>query len=248
MKHVVLLSAGMDSVVNLYLAREKGEVEAALTFDYGQRAAERELERAAAVCAALGTEHVVLRIPWLGGWSSCALTNPDRLLPRHAAAGWFGGGADLEASAEAVWVPNRNGVFVNLAAALAEARGAELVVAGFNAEEAATFPDNSAGFVEEANRALLYSTRGKVRLVSYTLHMDKAEIAVEGKRLGIPWKKLWSCYNGNALMCGECESCARLRRAAGAAGLEEELAGAFSREGNGLPPRSSRDDPERQCR
>ncbi len=227
MKHVVLLSAGLDSVVNLYLAMEKGGVEAALTFDYGQRAAERELERSACICGELGVEHIALRIPWLGEWSDSALTRRDRRPPAREAEEWFTGAVDLGSTAGAVWVCNRNGVFVNLGAALAEARGVELVAAGFNAEEASTFPDNSPGFVTEVNRCLLYSTRGRVKLVSYTLEMDKAGIAEEGKRLGIPWKMLWSCYNGGESMCGECESCARLKRAARAVGLEGEMAGAF---------------------
>ncbi len=227
MRHVVLLSAGLDSVVNLYLAVERGGVEAALTFDYGQRAAERELERSSSICGVLGVEHITLGIPWLGEWSDSALTSRDRRPPAREAGEWFTVAVDLESTVEAVWVSNRNGVFVNLGAALAEARGAELVAAGFNAEEAATFPDNSSAFVAEANRCLAYSTCGRVKLVSYTLEMDKAGIAAEGKRLGIPWEMLWSCYNDGESMCGECESCARLKRAVRAAGLEGELAGAF---------------------
>ncbi|RYD04479.1 hypothetical protein N752_13990 [Desulforamulus aquiferis] len=45
---------------------------------------------------------------------------------------------DYEASANtaaAVWVPNRNGLFVNIGACFAESLGCELVVAGFNREE-----------------------------------------------------------------------------------------------------------------
>jgi len=227
MRQLVLLSAGLDSTVNLYLAREKGEVGLVLTFHYGQRAAGQEVERSRAICAEAGVPHEVLALPWLGERSECALTRPRLPLPLREGDGWVRPDGAINSAAEQVWVPNRNGVFVNVAAALAEAEGMDLVVAGFNAEEAAAFPDNSAAFVERAGLALELSTRGKVRLKSYTLHMAKAEIAREGERLGIPWKLLWSCYNGGGLMCGRCESCARLLRALRVVGLEGRLVGMF---------------------
>ncbi len=227
MKQVILLSAGLDSVVNLYLAREKGEVALALTFDYGQRSARREVERARGLCRHLGVPHRAVDLTWLGGLAASALTGPAPL-PLHAEEEWWDGGVDFASSADAVWVPNRNGVFVNAGAAAAEALGAEVLVAGFNAEEAATFPDNSREFVDAANRAFGYSTRGRVRLVGYTLDWDKTRIFQEGKRLLVAWKYLWSCYNDDELMCGECESCARLKRAARGAGADEELAGLFA--------------------
>ena len=62
-----------------------------------------------------------------------------------------------------MWVPNRNGVFIAIAAAFAESLGADLVVTGFNAEEAATFPDNSAAFAAAATESLRFSTANGVR-------------------------------------------------------------------------------------
>lgn len=228
MKQVILLSAGLDSLVNLYMARERGEVALALTFDYGQRSAHREVGHARGLCEYLGVSHRAVDLTWLGDWASSALTGAAPLpLPLHTEGEWFGGGVDFAATADAVWVPNRNGVFVNAGAAAAEAAGAELLVAGFNAEEAATFPDNSREFVDAANRAFAFSTRGRVRLVSYTADWEKTRIFEEGKRLLVAWKYLWSCYNDGELMCGKCESCARLKRAARGAKAETELAGLF---------------------
>ena len=43
---IVLISAGLDSTVNLKRALDRGAVAAGLTFDYGQRAARRESENA----------------------------------------------------------------------------------------------------------------------------------------------------------------------------------------------------------
>lgn len=116
-------------------------------------------------------------------------------------------------SAEAVWVPNRNGVFVNVAAAFAEALGAGLVVAGFNAEEALNFPDNSPAFVEAANAALALSTRTGVRVISYTEDLDKRQIVEIALNRGVPLNLTWSCYEDGESACGVCESCMRRARA-----------------------------------
>jgi 7-cyano-7-deazaguanine synthase len=115
-------------------------------------------------------------------------------------------------TARAVWVPNRNGVFVNVAGAFAEALGVDLVVAGFNGEEAATFPDNSAEFVSAANELFQLSTRSGVRLQSYTQSMGKADIVRRGRQIGAPISSVWSCYRGGSEHCWRCESCARLER------------------------------------
>jgi 7-cyano-7-deazaguanine synthase len=97
-----------------------------------------------------------------------------------------------------------------------------IIVTGFNSEEAAAFPDNSAEFVCAANTALNYSTLNKVKLVSYTQAFDKTKIIKLGLELNLPFQYIWSCYKGENKMCGRCESCLRLGRAAKAAGLDWE--------------------------
>jgi 7-cyano-7-deazaguanine synthase len=110
-------------------------------------------------------------------------------------------------------VPNRNGVLVNLAAALAEARGAEHVVVGFNAEEAETFPDNSTRFLDSLNRCLEDSTRGRVSVVCPTGDLTKAQLLTAGRAAGAPIDLTWSCYEDGSQPCGRCESCVRRQRA-----------------------------------
>ena len=53
-------------------------------------------------------------------------------------------------------------------------------------------------------------TRGAPRLHAPLLHLDKAAIVLRGLELGAPLHLSWSCYQGEAEACGECESC-RLR-------------------------------------
>lgn len=211
MKSVVLLSGGLDSAVCLAHGVRDGAVVLCLTFDYGQQAAKREIEAAAALSGYYGVSHRVIALPFLVQITKSALvTGADLPEPEIDA---LDDPAQAAAAALRVWVPNRNGIFLNVAAAFAEYLGADTVVAGFNREEAATFPDNSEGFIAAATAALGYSTLNRVRVVSYTQHLDKSEIVELGKRLGVPFELIWSCYRGGAEMCRRCESCLRFLRA-----------------------------------
>jgi len=116
-----------------------------------------------------------------------------------------------EASARAVWVPARNAVFVSVAAALAETLGADCVVAGFNREEAETFPDNSRAFLDAATTFLSHGTRDGIAVLSPTIDWDKERIVTEARHLGFGPGDFWSCYEGGDAPCGRCESCVRSR-------------------------------------
>jgi 7-cyano-7-deazaguanine synthase len=108
-------------------------------------------------------------------------------------------------------VPARNVVFVAIAAACAEAIGADSVIAGFNREEAATFSDNSAAFVAAASELLRHGTQTGVKVISATQQWDKVQIVAEARRLGFTADDFWSCYDGGQRPCGACESCLRSR-------------------------------------
>jgi 7-cyano-7-deazaguanine synthase len=204
MKGVAILSGGLDSTVSLAAAARKMDVVLALTFDYGQRAARREREASAKIARHFRIPHRVIAIPWLAALTSTALVNRRARLPLREMS---------ERSAKAVWVPNRNGVFIEIAAAHAESLGALRLITGFNKEEAATFPDNSAAYVSAVNYALSFSTANGVRVVSYTGALDKKAIVHLGRRLDAPLKFIWPCYEGGKRWCGECESCLRSLRA-----------------------------------
>jgi 7-cyano-7-deazaguanine synthase len=211
LRSIILLSAGLDSAVNLQRAHQETDLALALTFDYGQLAAAREVAAARAMCRRLRVRQRVLRLPWLHRISESALTREDNALP-HPRRDELDSKA-AEESARVVWVPNRNGVFVNIAAAFAEALDCDLIVTGFNAEEGATFPDNSPEYVRAANRALGFSTMRRPRLISYTQDLDKVAIVRLGREIGAPLNLIWSCYRGGEEHCWRCESCLRLKRA-----------------------------------
>lgn len=216
-RSVILLSGGLDSAANLALCAELDEPVLALTVDYGQRAFEPELRAARALCEYYGVRHERLDLRWLGRLGGSSLTSHEQDVPEIATS-LLDDARTTQATAKSVWVPNRNGVLINAAAAYAERLGASRVVVGFNAEEAATFPDNSAEFLKRASDALAYSSgEGAVSVFCYTTEMDKKRIVAKLRGLArpFPFDRLWSCYHGGEKPCGSCESCRRLARALG---------------------------------
>jgi len=223
---IAILSGGLDSSISLVLAKKRYEVNLALTFDYGQRAAVKEIGAAGALCQREKIEHKVLSIPWLAEITKTSLVNRDREVPLIRSY-------DLDnpvvtaASAQSVWVPNRNGLFINIAACYADQHKAAVILTGFNREEAATFPDNSEDFAKAATGSLFFSTQVRARVESLTQSMSKEEIVREALRLDFPLEILWSCYEGGERMCGVCESCLRSKRAFEKGGGAARMKGSF---------------------
>jgi 7-cyano-7-deazaguanine synthase len=223
MKAISLLSSGLDSVAALALAAEKFEIEMAITFDYGQRSAKREIEYARKVCEYFGIEQQVIKLEWLAGITSTSLVNREVEVPelsfediaKNAPA------EITEASAKAVWVPNRNGVMLNIAASFAESRECEYLIVGFNGEEAGTFPDNSLEYIQAMDRAFSYSTQNGVKLFAPLIKLDKTEIVRKALKAKAPLEFSWSCYHGGEAPCQKCESCMRRARAFKAAGIKD---------------------------
>ena len=221
---IMLLSGGLDSSVALMMARAEYDFAVALTFDYGQRAAPREIEAARTLCARHAILHEVIELPWLRRITTTSLVNRQSSVPpatietldeTHAAHERMRG----------VWVPNRNGLFANVAACYAEAREAPIIIVGFNAEEAVTFSDNSAACAQALTEAFAYSTQIHPTVVSPTMPMRKEEIARVAVREGLT--AFWSCYFGGDKMCGICESCLRTVRAFRAADAFNLIAARF---------------------
>jgi len=114
-----------------------------------------------------------------------------------------------KSTAKSVWVPNRNGLFLNIAAGFAESLGAQTIITGFNQEEAKTFPDNSLAFCQVADKFFGYSTLNKVKVKNFFYNKNKTEILKTALKNKAPLKYVWPCYYGGWKLCGKCESCVR---------------------------------------
>lgn len=210
---VILLSGGLDSAYNLWKAKAEGvDIRLALTFDYGQRASSKEIETAKALTHKLNIKHQVIEITWFSSFSRSSLINREEKVPVGEEVAMDDLNQSFKTAAR-VWVPNRNGIFLNIAAGFAEGLSAEAVIPGFNKEEAATFPDNSQEFQEALENSFRLSTAHGMRVFSYSTSLTKTEIVRDGKALNLPFAQLWPCYFANEKICGECESCLRFKRA-----------------------------------
>lgn len=214
---VVLLSSGLDSSFNLYRAAQDLNIKLALTFDYGQRAAKREVESASRMAAELGLPHRVIDLKWFREFTRTSLVGGGHIPSGSAIS--IDDHAKSQETAKAVWVPNRNGIFLNIAAGFAEGLGADVVIPGFNSEEAATFPDNSQAFLDSLDTAWGFSTEGRVKTFCYSTNLDKTEIVKQSLHLSLPFSMLWPCYLDGEQWCGTCESCQRFKRAVEKNGL-----------------------------
>lgn len=206
---ITLLSGGLDSAVATVLAGKQCDIRLALTFDYGQRAAKNEVRAARAFCKKYKIKHRVIRMDWLKSISGSALTDRKKKLPVFQEECLIADPKKCVKSARSVWVPNRNALFTNIAAAFAEAMNCRYIIAGFNAEEAKTFPDNSRDFILKSNRLFFKSTLSHPKIISPTQKMNKTQIAGKSVELKIDPRFFWSCYKGGVKMCATCESCAR---------------------------------------
>lgn len=214
-KAVALLSGGLDSTVALAEGLQAYDVIVALTFNYGQRAFGKELRASRAIAEYYGIPHEVIALPWLSGLLPKALTvrmeGVDPVIPQE----WSDTSVDSESffDAKPVWVPNRNGLFLNIAAVFAEAHSADIILFGGNAEEAERFPDNTEAFRHCMNEVFTFSTLNHPRIECPVGLLDKAQIIDRAQALGVPLGLIWSCYTDAETQCGHCPSCYRLKQA-----------------------------------
>jgi 7-cyano-7-deazaguanine synthase len=213
---VVLLSGGLDSATALAIAREQGFTCHALSVDYGQRHA-AELDAARRVARAGGArEHRIMRID-LAGIGGSALTDRAIAVPESPSEG-----------IPVTYVPARNTIMLALALAWVEVLGARDVFIGVNVIDASGYPDCRPEFIESFGRLAALATRAGVegspcRIHTPLIGWTKAEIILEGRRLGVDYGQTVSCYQADAegRACGRCDAC-RLRRAGfGAAGIPD---------------------------
>ncbi|MGC9515246.1 7-cyano-7-deazaguanine synthase QueC [Methanocrinis sp.] len=207
-KAVCLSSGGLDSTVAAAKAKDDGFEIHIFHVLYGQKAERREKRAVEEIGGALGAAEVrFVRTDLFCGLTP--LTTAEAPIPS-------GDEVEIESptSTPSTWVYCRNLVFGSMAAAYAEAMGAESIFVGFNAEEGRSYPDNRPEFVDRFNFLLEKSVASFSRppkIVAPLVHLLKPDIVRLGSELGAPMELTWSCYREGDLHCGECEACQHRR-------------------------------------
>ncbi len=215
-KAVVLLSGGLDSATSGAIASSAGYELIALSLRYGQRH-EREIQAAAKIAQFLGVaEHYILEVN-LSQWGGSSLTDASIELPTA------GVNPNIIPS---TYVPGRNTVFLAIALSLAEAKGARAIYLGINAVDYSGYPDCRPDYLDTfqklANLASKVGVEGNpIQLVAPLVKDSKVDIVRRAIALGVPIAETWSCYQGEEVPCGLCDSCRIRDRALIEAGYPE---------------------------
>ncbi len=216
---ISVLSGGLDSTVATANFKENYHIHA-LTFNYGQRSADMEIKSARAVCQEIEAEHTVIELPWLSELGVSALTS-DSDVPEPSITELDDKDSSIETAIK-VWVPGRNILFTAIANSFAESEGADIIIVGWDLEEAVTFPDNSKDFLNAFNNVLKVGSFDEIKIEAPLINMNKVEIVNLGNDIGAPLNLSYSCYKGFEAHCGVCESCMRRKRAFKKANIEDK--------------------------
>jgi 7-cyano-7-deazaguanine synthase len=203
---VILLSGGLDSVTALAVAKSQGFDCYTLSFNYGQRH-DSELVVSAKLSKLYGAiEHKVINID-LRSIGGSALTDDNFAVPEQEQQG-----------IPITYVPARNTIFLSIALGWAEVLSAQAIYVGVNAVDYSGYPDCRPDFIAAfetlANLATKTGVEGhKLSIHAPLINMSKAEIILQGTKLGVDYSQTVSCYQADneGKACGRCDSC-RLRR------------------------------------
>ena len=207
---LIALSGGVDSTTLLYEYRE--EIACAVGFDYGSKHNARELAAAKAICRELEIPYLIIPLAFIEEYfrSDLLLSGGEMQLGDYS-----------EENISSTVVPFRNGIMLSVLAGLAESRNLQQVHIANHFGDHAIYPDCRESFVKPMGEAITAGTSNGVKLVAPYTKLTKAEIVARGTRLGVPYGKTYSCYQGGERHCGRCGTCRERHDAFVANGLED---------------------------
>ena len=202
-KAVCIMSGGLDSTLCAVLAKQAGYEIIALHFDYDQRTMTREKRAFEEICDRLKiNKRLNLDVGFIAKIGGNALTDLNLSIPKSG----------LTDEIPNTYVPFRNGIFISIAAAVAEKESAEAIFIGVVEEDSSGYPDCAAEFIGKINEAINSGTAPNfnVQIITPLVNLSKADIVAKSLEAGSPMELTWSCYESEDEACGECDSC-RLR-------------------------------------
>ena len=223
-KAVVLLSGGMDSCVSAAIAVESHGVDniVLLHASYGQRTQQRERRSFDEIADFYGVKRrLVADLNYFRSIGGSALTDTNIAVPElelHSAG-------EHGSSIPVTYVPFRNAHFLSIGVSWAEAIGAAAIYIGAVAEDSSGYPDCRPEYYRAFQELIRVGTRPEthIEIVTPVIQMKKDEIIRRGLALHAPLHLTWSCYQGEELACGTCDSCLLRLRAFTLAGVHDPI-------------------------
>lgn len=202
-KAVCVMSGGMDSTLSAHMMKRDGYKIIGVHFNYDQRTQTKELECFHKICNDLKvTKKYVLDLDFFKQLGASALTDKSIEVPT--------GG--VEEGIPVTYVPFRNGIFLSMAAAIAEKEGAEVISIGVVEEDSSGYPDCRENYIKSMQESINLGTKDetKIEIKMPLVHLQKSQIVEKSLELDVPLHHTWSCYKNEEFACGVCDSC-RLR-------------------------------------
>ncbi len=197
------MSGGMDSTLAAYMMHIQDYEIVAVHFNYGQRTQNKELTCFNAISKKFDVkERYILDLDFFKQLGASALTDKSIDVPT--------GG--IEEGVPVTYVPFRNGIFLSMAAAIAEKESAEVIAIGVVEEDSSGYPDCREDYIAAMQKAINRGTKEatNIEIKMPLVHMKKSQIVSEALKLDVPLELTWSCYKNEDRACGVCDSC-RLR-------------------------------------
>jgi 7-cyano-7-deazaguanine synthase len=197
------MSGGMDSTLSAYMMKEDAYEIIAVHFNYDQRTEQKELECFNNICESLDVkEKYILDLDFFKQLGASALTDKTIDIPTSG----------IEEGVPVTYVPFRNGIFLSMAAAIAEKEGAEVISIGVVQEDSSGYPDCRESYINSMQNAINMGTKDETNITINMplVHLLKSEIVQKSLNLNVPLHLTWSCYQSENRACGVCDSC-RLR-------------------------------------
>ena len=213
---ICIISGGMDSALAATIAKKQGYEIVALHFNYGQRTQQKELEafkKIAKYLDAIATE--IVDLDFFKQIGINALTDESIAVPTEG----------IKPGVPVTYVPFRNGIFLSIAAALAQKYEAEAIVIGVVEEDSSGYPDCRESFIEAMQRAINLGLNDiDVTIQTPLIHLSKGDIVQKALELGVPLEHTWSCYKNSNKACGVCDSCRLRLKGFSEAGVQDPIA------------------------
>lgn len=217
-KAVCIISGGMDSALSAKIAQKEGYEIIALHFNYGQRTQRKELECFRKIAKDIDAKKSYeIDLDFFEQIGASALTDLGIDVPT--------GGVE-EGVVPVTYVPFRNGIFLSIAAAVAEKHAAEALFIGVVEEDSSGYPDCKESYIVQMQKAINMGTKKETHLeIKMPLvALKKSEIVQKSLDFGVPLEDTWSCYQEEERVCGVCDSCRLRLRGFKQAGEEDPIA------------------------
>jgi len=213
---VAIVSGGLDSVTLLhYLVQSKKAKPYVISFQYGQKHV-RELQCAEINATELGCPYSQIDLTGLGAlFDSSALVSGEREIPHIETV--------MGDPQPPTYVPNRNMLFLSIAAAFAENKGVGTIYYGAQRHDIYGYWDTTQQFLERLNSVYALNRKSRITIEAPFVTFSKTDTLKLGLSLGVDYAKTWSCYAGGDKACGVCPTCAERLTAFKEAGIPDPL-------------------------